>query len=265
MNSSLTALNRSIKNYDEKIAEETRRLEAHTQAKRDEINRRLDAAKEAVAEADHRNKQVIEQKRNELIKKDEVKSKGQAAEGKRQQLQDRITECQTMINKCKEQEKNSLAPYGIDIKGVLQSISKTHWHGDTPIGPLGLYVKVKDQKWAPLLRAQLGNLMTSFACTHAKDRLQLKKILDQSKKYFCSFVLPAPMMLSCLLAFTLMLSSQKGIYSTIRVVSHVGMSSLSCVLWTWVVSSNKLMIVVTSTETGFRPICASSSDQFSEH
>ncbi|KAG8214643.1 P-loop containing nucleoside triphosphate hydrolase protein [Butyriboletus roseoflavus] len=189
MNSSLTALNRSIKDYDEKIAEETRRLEAHTQAKRDEINRRLDTAKEAVSEADRQNKDIIERKRNKLTERDEIKSKGQAAEVKLQQLQERIVECQTMINKCKEQEKNSLASYGYDIKGVLQSISKIKWHGDAPTGPFGLYVKLKDQKWAPLLRAQLGNLMMSFACTDARDRLQLKKILDQSNNFHVNVII----------------------------------------------------------------------------
>ncbi|KAF8551706.1 P-loop containing nucleoside triphosphate hydrolase protein [Imleria badia] len=189
MNTSLTALNRSIKDYEEKIAEEARRLEAHTQVKRDEINRRLDAAKEAVAQADRRHKDAIDQERNKVIERDEVKSRGQAAEGKKNQLQERITECQTMINKCMEQEKNSLAPYGIDIKGVLQSINKVHWHGDTPIGPLGLYVKLRDQKWAQLLRAQLGNLMTSFACTDARDRPQLKKILDQSRNFHVNVII----------------------------------------------------------------------------
>ena len=233
MNSSLTALNKSIKDYEEKIAEEARRLEAHTQAKRDEINRRLDIAKEAVAEADRRFKDVIEQRRNKLLERDEVKSKGLAAEAKKQQHQERITECQTMINRCKEQEKNSLAPYGHDIKGVLHSISKIHWHGDTPVGPLGLYVKLKDQKWGPLLRGQLGNLMTSFACTDARDRPQLKKILDQSKKYFCFFV-PRVRDADHLLALTSTLSSQKEIYSTIGLVSHAVISSLFCALSRWV-------------------------------
>ncbi|KAN0087613.1 hypothetical protein V8E55_006234 [Tylopilus felleus] len=189
MNSSLTALNKSIKDYEEKIVEEAQRLEAHTQVKRDEINRRIDAAKEAVAEADRRQKDVIDQKRNKLAERDEVKSKGQAAENKRNQLQERITDCQTMISKCKEQEKNSLAPYGHDIKGVLQSINKMRWHGDTPVGPLGLYVKLEDQKWASLLRGQLGNLMTSFACTDVRDRPQLKKILDQSKNFHANVII----------------------------------------------------------------------------
>lgn len=235
MSTSLTALNRTIKDYEEKITEEARRLEAHTQAKRDEINRRLDAAKEAVTEADRRQKDIIDQKRNKINERDEVKSRGMAAEGRKNHLQERITECQTIINKCKEQEKNSLAPYGHDIKGVLQSISKLRWHGDTPIGPLGLFVKLKDQKWTQLLRAQLGSLMTSFACTDARDRPQLKKILDQSKKYFCSLVLRARDA-NYLLAFTSMLSSRKEIYLTTGLVSHVKMSSQFCALLRWVVS-----------------------------
>ncbi|KAG9315735.1 P-loop containing nucleoside triphosphate hydrolase protein [Chiua virens] len=189
MNTSLTGVNNAIKEYDAKIAEETRRLEADTQVKRDEINRRLNAAKESVAEADRRLKDVIERKRQELNKRDEIKSKGQAAEEKRKQLQERVSECQTMMNKCKEQEKNSLAPYGNDIKGVLQSISRAHWHGATPIGPLGLFVKLKDQKWGQLLRAQLGLFMTSFACTDARDRSQLKKILDQSRNSHASVII----------------------------------------------------------------------------
>ncbi|KAF9221585.1 P-loop containing nucleoside triphosphate hydrolase protein [Gyrodon lividus] len=189
MNSSLTALNRSIKDYDTQIAEEARRLEAHTQAKRDEINGRLEAAKQVVEEADRQHKEFIEQKRTKVNEQDEIKGKGQAAENQKNQLQERITECQTMINRCREQEKNSLAPYGHDIKGVLQSIGKMHWHGETPIGPLGMYVRLKDRKWAQLLRAQLGSLMTSFACTDARDRQQLKRILEQSKNFHINVII----------------------------------------------------------------------------
>lgn len=229
MNKDLASTNKSIKDFDKQITEETRRLEVHTQARRDEINSRLLVAKEAVTEADRQNKDVIEQKRNKLNTRDEVKSTGLAAEGKKNKLQERITDCQTMINKCKEQEQNSLAPYGVDIKGVLQTISRTRWHGDTPVGPLGLCVKLRDQQWAQLLRAQLGGLMTSFACTDARDRLQLKKILDQSKKYIRLFAVLAAVMLIYLLAFTSISSSQKEIYSTIGLVSPVRMSSLFCV------------------------------------
>jgi chromosome segregation ATPase len=228
MNSSLTALNRSIKDYDAQIAEETRRLEAHTQAKRDEINRRLEAAKEAVTVADSRNKEVIEKKRNKVNEQAEIKGKGQAAENQKNQLQERITECQTMITRCKEQEKNSLATYGHDIKGILQSISKMRWHGETPIGPLGMYVKLKDRNWAPLLRAQLGSLMTSFACTDARDRQQLKRLFDQSKKCVLLLVSLGCMILMRGPASMSTSSSPNGIYSIIVAESPAGMCSLFC-------------------------------------
>ncbi|KAH7885236.1 hypothetical protein F5I97DRAFT_1354047 [Phlebopus sp. FC_14] len=189
MNTSLTALNKSIKDYDAQIAEETRRLEADTQARRDEINSRLEVAKDAVTKADRANKEVIEQKRQKLAEQSAVKEKGQATEAQHKQLQERITECTTMIARCKEQQKNSLAPYGRDMNALLQHIGKMRWYGETPIGPLGVHVKLKDQRWAPLLRAQLGSLMSAFACTDARDRPQLKRLLDQSKNHHINIII----------------------------------------------------------------------------
>jgi hypothetical protein len=88
-----------------------------------------------------------------------------------------------MIQKAKEHEQNNFAPYGKDIKRVLTQIERMKWHGQKPVGPLGVYVKVKDpQKWAPLLRSQLGGYMTAFACTDARDRPQLKRLLHDSGK-----------------------------------------------------------------------------------
>jgi hypothetical protein len=110
------------------------------------------------------------------------------AEKERDAAQGRIMECEQMIERCVQQEKNSLAAYGRDIKGVLERIEKMRWLGDLPLGPLGVNVKVKEpEKWAELLRGQLGKYLTAFAITDARDRPQLKKVLEQSGKYviFC--------------------------------------------------------------------------------
>jgi hypothetical protein len=56
------------------------------------------------------------------------------------------------------------------------------WHGDVPVGPLGMHVKLKEMAWADLMRIQLGGLMSAFAVTDARDRPQLKRLLDQTKK-----------------------------------------------------------------------------------
>ena len=184
MNTSLTALNRSLDEYTRHIAEEEHRLAADTQVKRDELNRKLENARAAVSRADQANKDLLEAKRQKLAEQETIKEKGLAAEARKNGAQERIAAAQSMISQCKEKSRNALAPYGRDIKSVLDQIAKMGWHGEPPIGPLGLYVKLKDTRWADLMRIQLGGLMSAFAVTDARDRPQLKKLLDHTKKFF---------------------------------------------------------------------------------
>ena len=90
---------------------------------------------------------------------------------------------QEQIQRCTEQQNNSLAPYGRDIKNVLERIKGMRWHGQMPLGPLGVYVKAKDRVWADLLRNVLGSHMASFAVTDGRDLPVLKKLLRDSGKY----------------------------------------------------------------------------------
>lgn len=182
MNTSLTGLNKAIQDYEHQIAEESHRMEGHTQARREEISERLEEAKEAVLRAEQAHKAICEEKDIKKNDEEECKQKGMTAETTRNHAQERIAECNTMIRRCKEQEKNSLAPYGRDMKAILEQIGRMRWHGEVPVGPLGLHVKLKDQTWAPLLRSQLGTMMSAFACTDARDRAQLKQLFQQSKK-----------------------------------------------------------------------------------
>ncbi|KAI9509233.1 hypothetical protein F5148DRAFT_978695, partial [Russula earlei] len=84
------------------------------------------------------------------------------------------------IQRCVEQQNNSLAPYGRDLKKVLEHIGTMEWHGQKPLGPLGVYVKMKDRIWADLLRVVLGSHMSSFAVTDTRDLPVLKKLLRES-------------------------------------------------------------------------------------
>ncbi|KAI6147159.1 P-loop containing nucleoside triphosphate hydrolase protein [Pisolithus tinctorius] len=189
MSASLTGLNKAIQEYDIKIVEETRRMETHTLARREELNRRLEEAKQAVAAAEQAHGKVCDEKRAKLTATDDCKQKGMAAQNQMKQAQERIQECNTMINRCKDRQDNVLAPYGKDMKNILEQIKQMRWHGDTPIGPLGLHVRLKDQTWAPLLRSQLGTLMSAFACTDPRDRPQLKRLFDQTRNHHINIII----------------------------------------------------------------------------
>ncbi|KAG6333299.1 hypothetical protein ID866_5786 [Astraeus odoratus] len=189
MNTSLTGLNKAIEEYDARITEETRRMETHTQDRRNELNQRLEEAKQAVVEAEQAHRKVCDEKRANLEAEEQCRTNGVAAEAKKKQAQERIGECSTMMTRCKEREKNVLAPYGKDMKAVLEQIGRMNWHGETPVGPLGMHVRLKDQAWAPLLRSQLGTLMSAFTCTDARDRPQLKRIFEQSNNNHINIII----------------------------------------------------------------------------
>jgi structural maintenance of chromosomes protein 6 len=183
MDTSLKSTNNQIKGYESRIAEETRRLEVNTQAKREETNRKLQAARDKVAEAEAYLKELEDSMRQKSAERDSTGKEGVEAEQAMKMAQDQVDNCNAMIQRAKEQEQNNLAPYGKDMKRVLAQIERMKWRGQIPVGPLGVYVKVKDQRWAPLLRSQLGGFMTAFACTDARDRPQLKRLLQDSGKY----------------------------------------------------------------------------------
>ncbi|KAG2065304.1 P-loop containing nucleoside triphosphate hydrolase protein [Suillus decipiens] len=189
MNTSLNSLNDAIKNYTRNIAEEERRLAADTQVKRDELNRKLESARTDVTKADQAHKDFLEAKRQKLTEQEGIKKRGVAAESKKNSAQERVVAAQSMISQCKEKGQNALAPYGRDIKGVLDQIARMRWHGDVPVGPLGMHVKLKDMAWADLMRIQLGSLMSAFAVTDARDRPQLKRLLDQTKNFHVNIII----------------------------------------------------------------------------
>jgi chromosome segregation ATPase len=180
----LTATNNQIEELTEQIAAESRRMAAHTQAKHEETQRRIEAARDAVTTIEERVNSLQIEKKNVTVEADTVEREGRDLDRKRIEFQNRIQECEQMIQAAKNRENDALIPYGKDIKKVLEVIKKMRWFGDEPLGPLGVHVKAKDPaKWGGILRNQLSSFLTAFAVTDARDRIQLKKLFHDSGKW----------------------------------------------------------------------------------
>jgi chromosome segregation ATPase len=179
----LKATNNQIEELSQQIAAESRRMAVHTQAKHEETQRRIEAAKDAVVAIEERVNSLQIEKKNISGQADAVQREGRDVDRKKSELQNRIQECDQMILTAKNRENDALIPYGKDIKKVLEVIKKTRWFGDEPLGPLGVHVKARDpEKWGEILRNQLSSYLTAFAVTDARDRVQLKKLLHDSGK-----------------------------------------------------------------------------------
>jgi chromosome segregation ATPase len=183
MDISLQGTKGQIAEYETRIAEETRRMEVHTQARREETMRKLEKARAEVDLADAQIKEIVAREEAKRAENERIKNEGTQQEVAKNKAQQRIMEIQEMMKQCKKQQDNAFVPYGKNIKELVEQIGQMQWHGEKPLGPLGLYVQVKDPElWADLLRSQLVQYLTAFAITDARDRPQLKRLLDQSKK-----------------------------------------------------------------------------------
>ncbi len=182
MNSNMQGANKAITEMTSRIEEEQRKAALSTQGKRDQINQRL---QQAEADLDTAQKQ-LDTLKSQLVtartEADVYKERGPAADKELASIKDNIDKANNRLSNCDVMEKDKLAPFGRQMDKVLESISQATWKGEKPIGPFGKYVTLKDRKWADLLRSQLGNLMSGFAVTDARDRKPLYEILKKHGK-----------------------------------------------------------------------------------
>lgn len=183
IDTSIKNLNTSIAGYQASIDAENARMAGDTSAKREEKQRNLQAAKDAVEAAQKNSSELAEKIHIQKAENTSIQARGEPLERNVKEIQDQILHCDQMLNRVSSSEKNKLVAYGTNIPAVLRTIAQTRWVGDSPIGPLGLHVKAKDpDAWGALLRGQLGGYLTAFAVTDARDQKTLKAILRDSGK-----------------------------------------------------------------------------------
>ncbi|RDB15207.1 Structural maintenance of chromosomes protein 6 [Hypsizygus marmoreus] len=190
MEQSVNSTTKQIIDLEAQIQAENIRMEAHSQAKHEETQRKLEEARTVLHNAEAELESTQGQMRDQQNKCDALKQEGMNAEQELKRIQGEILNCQGLIERSKETQKESLAPYGKNIRQVLERIKNTRWHGDAPLGPLGMHVKAKDPAtWGELLRNQLSSYLTAFAVTDAKDRSSLKQILDQTGNHHTMIII----------------------------------------------------------------------------
>lgn len=183
MNTNVDAFRTTIRELDQQIERETQRLAKNTQQRRDQVQNQLAAVQSQIVTHEAAIATIQNQKRECEAKKADAESQGKQLEEKQRDIRGRIEHQTQMIKNCEQAEKDSLLPYGRNIKGVLEQINQMRWHGNKPLGPLGAFVKARDpQTWGDILRNQLGQHLMSFAITDPRDKNQLKDLLGRTNK-----------------------------------------------------------------------------------
>ena len=186
INASKARLEKDLAKFDDDIAREERRLEAHTQARRDEVHSRITHLSSQIQSQEAQLASIASSKSHIESRINDARILGQSLERQQQEVQAQIQHVGYNLDQAHKAVSDQYAPYGNNIQRVLQRIQQEKergtWKGEV-IGPLGLYVKARDAaRWGGILRAQLGGLLMSFGCSDARDRPALKRILGEYKK-----------------------------------------------------------------------------------
>lgn len=108
-------------------------------------------------------------------------------ENEYQSLINEIDFLNSHINQLNSQKKNRVKAFHNNYPEILSTIDeydrKGMWSGGKPIGPFGMYIKIKDERWSTIIETLLKHFVSAMGVFNHHDRKLVQSILN---KYNCS-------------------------------------------------------------------------------
>lgn len=179
LNQYLNEIQSSIQDFENQKKEEFERLKIDYSAQHEETRRQMEELHEQIqvhnqidTESDEKINEGREQIGELQNKYSEIKRQKATCEANIQQSQQELMQINASL-------KDRKAAFGNKMPAILQEIDKQTWI-EKPIGPLGRYVKLTDNRWSKVLESVLGGTLNAFACTNLQDRRKLLGILKRN-------------------------------------------------------------------------------------
>eukprot|EP00052_Salpingoeca_macrocollata_P029520 m.299558 g.299558 ORF g.299558 m.299558 type:complete len:889 (-) comp22985_c3_seq48:1706-4372(-) len=74
--------------------------------------------------------------------------------------------------------KDRVRIFGHQMPEILQAIAREKW-SKTPIGPIGMHIQLKDEKWVLPVEEHLKNNLNNFLVNSADDAMKLRRIFEK--------------------------------------------------------------------------------------
>lgn len=142
--------------YDAQIDEHKAKEAADIAQPRLELLERIQAARAAAETADseaRRAEDEINQKTQEV---NELRRSQQQARDEHQRAQESVNRAKASLDSAQAARNNPMQAYGQGVPNLLRQIDSESWVGSKPIGPIGRFVKVKEQQWCQTLETVMG-------------------------------------------------------------------------------------------------------------
>lgn len=165
--------------YQEKIRDETRKLQENNRLKRDDTLNAIKIREDEVERLSQLNLQLQTRLENLHERRDHIRNEKFSIENHIRNTRDQILQYENLKQQLEDQKSNRLKAFGPSIPEVLKAIDETNnWH-EKPIGPFGKYISLKRPEWCNTLESVLGTALTAFAVCDYHDQRLLSDIMKR--------------------------------------------------------------------------------------
>ncbi|KAG0277929.1 Structural maintenance of chromosomes protein 6 [Linnemannia exigua] len=186
VNDEIKVLKDRIRGYEQTIQQELRKLQSKGVPRKAEIESNIKRFEDEVEVAKRTYAEAKEKLASLEMKGEDLNSRLEQARAIAGRVKKERTDNSNRVREIMGQKQNALKAFGSSIPEVLRDIDmvteRRGWKGETPTGPLGRHVKLREQDYKDIIEAYLGNNLNAFAVTHDLDRTTLLKIL---RKHNC--------------------------------------------------------------------------------
>ena len=170
----------TIRHFQEQIDAEARKLAQDHRAVRDEQEARRDALNQE--RLDNEMEQVAQTQRIDELRaqEDALQDERGTLTAERNTLEEKMAHLEHFVRRCEDAAANRVTAFGgRSMPLVLADIAReTRWR-QRPVGPLGMHMRLRDARWAPVIEAVLNDALNAFCVTNHADRALLSRILQQ--------------------------------------------------------------------------------------
>ncbi|WVQ83948.1 hypothetical protein IAT38_006092 [Cryptococcus sp. DSM 104549] len=94
-------------------------------------------------------------------------------------LDSKAMQIENTIRNLEGQSTDRIKAFGTNIGPLMQEIARTQWRHSTPIGPLGMHVKLTDMSYRDTVQAMIGSMLCGFMVGCAEDRVKLFNMMKR--------------------------------------------------------------------------------------
>ncbi|KHJ30520.1 putative dna repair protein rad18 [Erysiphe necator] len=88
-----------------------------------------------------------------------------------------IQKVRSLLHELNSGRRDPMAGYDVKMPRLLNQIRQDREFKNTPVGPLGLHIKLKDATWGDILETQLGVQLNGFIVTNTSDQRRMSNYL----------------------------------------------------------------------------------------